>query len=398
MPVYKDESRNTWYSRVMYHDWTGKYRERKKRGFETKREAVAWERSFLEKNAGEVDMSLGSLVDLYYNDMDSRLKDSTMDTKKNIIENHILFYFKNRKVNEITPPDVRAWQNEISKKGFSQTYLKTINNQFSALMNYACRYYGLQSNPVRVAGSMGRAHTEEEMKVWTKEQFEAFISTVREPSYKLLYSILFWSGIRVGEAMVLLPTDLVEKEVAGKTKRFISVTKTYYRKGGVTYYNTPKTNCSRRDVTIPDFLWDMAQDYLSNLFDWDPEDPIFWFTKSAVNKHMARHCAAAGVDPIRVHDLRHSHASMLINMGKPILEISKRLGHKTVATTWDTYAHLYPDKDIGLAEALQAYSEQSSQNHQQTQEEKVEDLKRLLGDLPKDQIAKILTDLLTGNL
>lgn len=391
MAVYKDIERGTWYVRVKYRDWTGQKKEAKKRGFKTRREAVAWEESFRDRSSGAPDMLFGSLVDLYFADMENRLKGSTMDTKRNVMYNHVLPYFKGRKVNEITAPDVRQWQNTITEKGFSQTYLKEINNQFSAVMNYACRFYQLQENPVRTAGTMGHAHTDEEMRIWTRDQFDRFIGTVEEPSYHLLYTLLFWTGIRVGEALVLCPDDLIELQSEdGRKRRILRITKTYYRKDGVTAYNTPKTKCSRRDVTISDFVWDEAWDYINRLYDWEPDERIFWFEKSGVNRHFKRHCDKAGLEPIRIHDLRHSHASMLINMGKPILEISRRLGHKSVQTTLDTYAHLYPDKDVDLAEALDEYR----QTKEQTPEEKRADAKSALADLSASELAALLAELI----
>lgn len=395
MPVYKDQKRGTWYVRVCYTTWQGEKKERKKRGFATKREAVAWEENFLDQVGGTADMMFTSLVDLYLSDMEKRLKESTMDSKRNIIKNHVLPYFEKRKVCEITAPDIRKWQNELTaKSGFSQTYLKSINNQLSAIMNYACRFYRLPENPVRIAGTMGHAHTDDEMQIWTRNQFEHFISFVDEPSYRLLYLILFWTGIRVGEAMVLLPSDVVEVVGENKApKRILRISKTYYRKNAHTFYNTPKTRASRRDVTLPDFLWDEIWSYMNRLYEWSPNDRIFWFEKNAVNKHFLRACRKADMKPIRIHDLRHSHASMLIDMGKPILEISRRLGHKTVQTTWDTYAHLYPDKDISLAASLNEYQKAEPR----TAEQKQADAQNALKDLSQQELATLLAKFLTGN-
>mgnify|MGYP000051938741 FL=1 len=98
---------------------------------------------------------------MYYADMETRLREHTMRTKKYIVELKILPYFGNKRVNDITTADIRQWQNELIKIGYSPTYLKTINNQLSAIFNYAVRYYDLKSNPCAKAGSMGKSKAEE---------------------------------------------------------------------------------------------------------------------------------------------------------------------------------------------------------------------------------------------
>lgn len=116
--------------------------------------------------------------------------------------------------------------------------------------------------------------------------------------------------------------------------------------------NTPKTIRSKRKVAIPQFLYDDINNYINKLGGIAPTERIFMFTKSSLGREFKRITALAGLESIRVHDLRHSHASMLINMGEELLEISRRLGHESVKTTSDTYGHLYPDKDIKLASRI----------------------------------------------
>ena len=103
---------------------------------------------------------------------------------------------------------------------------------------------------------------------------------------------------------------------------------------------------------MPDFLYDDLQKYISSIYGIQSGDRVFYFTKSALEHDIKRYAKAAGLDEIRLHDLRHSHASVLIEMGFSPLEISERLGHESVKTTLDTYSHLYPDKDQKLADAL----------------------------------------------
>ena len=172
MPVFKDEKRGTWYVMAWYRDWTGERKQKCKRGFPTKREAQDWERSFQMQTAADMDMTFEAFVELYTKDVRPRLKENTWLTKENIIQKKILPYFGKRKISEITTKDVIAWQNELlayrdeQRKPYSQTYLKTLHNQLSAIFNHAVRFYELRSNPAAKAGNMG---TEErkEMLFWT---------------------------------------------------------------------------------------------------------------------------------------------------------------------------------------------------------------------------------------
>lgn len=136
MPAYKDEERGTWYV-SFYYTKNGKRVIKKKRGFETKREALAWERQFLEQYSDAKEMTFETLYNLYMKDMETRLRENTMSTKKFIMELKILPYFKNYKLGDIKANIIRDWQNELLKKGYSQTYLKSVNNQLTAIMNYS---------------------------------------------------------------------------------------------------------------------------------------------------------------------------------------------------------------------------------------------------------------------
>ena len=283
---------------------------------------------------------------MYCADMETRLREHTMRTKKYIVELKILPYFGNKRVNDITAADIRQWQNELIKMGYSPTYLKTINNQLSAIFNYAVRYYDLKSNPCAKAGSMGKSKAEE-MDFWTGEEFRRFIDSVmnKRLSY-MAFMTLYWTGMRLGELLALNPKD-VDLE-----KRTISITKSYQRLGKKDVITPPKTPKSKRVITIPEFLAADIKDYMDSLYDLQEDDRLFLITKYYLEHEMQRGIKESGVKRIRVHDLRHSHASMLIELGFSPLEIANRLGHEKVETTLNTYAHLYPNKQTKLAERL----------------------------------------------
>ena len=135
--------------------------------------------------------------------------------------------------------------------------------------------------------------------------------------------------------------------------KILHITKNFAVVNGQEVIYEPKTPKSKRDITLPDFLCDIVQDYAGRLMYYDPADRMFPLTKSWVNSQMRYGCKKSGVKKIRVHDLRHSHASLLIHMGFPILAVSERLGHEKVQTTLELYGHLYPDVHGNVAQQLQ---------------------------------------------
>ena len=346
MKAEKDKKTGKWLIQYRYTDWQGKRRKSTKRGFATKREAEEWLRNFLITQKADFDMKFADFWKMYCADMETRLREHTMRTKKYIVELKILPYFGNKRVNDITAADIRQWQNELIKMGYSPTYLKTINNQLSAIFNYAFRYYDLKSNPCAKAGSMGKSKAEE-MDFWTGEEFRRFIDSVmnKRLSY-MAFMTLYWTGMRLGELLTLNPKD-VDLE-----KRTIAITKSYQRLGKKDVITPPKTSKSKRVITIPEFLAADIKDYMDSLYDLQEDDRLFPITKYYLEHEMQRGIKESGVKRIRVHDLRHSHASMLIELGFSPLEIANRLGHEKVETTLNTYSHLYPNKQTKLAERL----------------------------------------------
>ena len=350
MPVYKDEKRKTWYCTFRYKDWTGTVVQHKKRGFDKKGDAAQYERDFLKKQSGSCDMAFGSMVELYMEHCKARLRATTFEGKKYLIDSKVLPFFKDLPVNAITAATVSKWQNELldDEAEYAPTYLKTINNQLSAIFNYAKRYYGLAVNPAAVAGSIGKKSAEA-MQFWTQSEFQTFAAALEDrPAAFAVFSTLFWTGMRSGELLALTLDDV---NFEAKT---ISITKSYARIGCKDIISPPKTPKSRRVITVPDFLLDIIRDYAGRLYDYKPSERLFEYTKHFLQYEMDRGCKLSGVKKIRVHDVRHSHASLLIELGFSPLLISERLGHENVETTLQIYAHLYPNKHGEVSGKLDA--------------------------------------------
>lgn len=349
MTAYKDEKRGTWYSAFRYTDFTGARKHTCKRGFKTKKEALQYERDFLGRQSHRADIPFKELVANYMEYKEQRLKPTTFVGKETVINKHILPYFGKRKTSEIDIKDIHEWQETIMSlrkengEPFSKTYLKTINAQLSAIFNYAVLVYGLPGNPCTLAGSMGSSKADE-MHFYTKEQFERFISYEDVPILHLGLNTLYWTGLRIGELLALTPADIFPDHVV--------VNKNFAKVKGVSMILETKTPRSKRIVSYPKRIYDEFQDYFHSIYGIGDDERIFPYTKQAFEKEMKRLADLAGLEQIRVHDLRHSHAALLARIGVPITEVSRRMGHESISTTWDIYGHLYPGADQDLAEKL----------------------------------------------
>lgn len=353
MPVHQDEKTKTWYVKCYYTDYTGTKRQRKKRGFKRQKDAKEWERNFLETQQADVTMSFENFIKLYNEDMKHRLREHTYTQKQYIIEKKLLPFFGKIPISQITPVLVRKWQNELTSyrndqdRPYSETYLRTINNQLAAIMNYAVRYYGLRENPCRKAGTIGKNHAEE-MQIWTSEEFKCFLEKVSDkPSSRAGFLTLYYTGLRIGELLALEYTDVDFENCQ------ITVNKSYQRIKDRDIITPPKTPRSIRTISIPIFLRDELKNYTDKLYGLHKHDRIFPYTKHFYEHEMKRGINASGVKPIRIHDLRHSHASLLIELGFSPVAVADRLGHEKVETTLNTYSHLFPHKRDEVAEKLQ---------------------------------------------
>ena len=328
MAVIKNNKTGTWEVRTYYKDLTGARKQKTKRGFAKKSEALEWEKNFKLKEDQSTSMSFKSFVDIYLTDLEPRIKRNTFLTKKHIIETKILPYFGKRKLDDIRTSDVIQWQNEIMKlkkdngELFSPTYLKTIHNQLSAILNHAVNMYGLKDNVARKAGTMGKEENKE-MEFWTQEEFQVFLECVADkPISYYAFEILYWTGIREGELLALIPGDF------NFEKKTLRINKSYQRLEGKDVITDPKTPKSNRTIVMPDFL----------------------------AAEMDRGAKLAGVKRIRIHGLRHSHISLLINLGFSALAIGERVGHEAVDITYH-YAHLFPTVQTDMAAQLETERE-----------------------------------------
>ena len=220
-----------------------------------------------------------------------------------------------------------------------------LHNQLSAIFNHAVRYYELRSNPAAKVRNMG-SEERKEMLFWTKEEYQKFSEVMMDkPLSYYAFQMLYWTGIREGELLALTPSDFDFE------KGTVKISKTYQRLKGQDVITSPKTKKSNRTVQMPDFLCTEMQKFFSMQYGLKKKDRVFTVTKSYLHHEMDRGAKEAGVKRIRIHDLRHSHISLLIDMGFSAVAIADRVGHESIEITY-RYAHLFPSKQKEMAVKL----------------------------------------------
>jgi len=349
-----------WMAKFRYtHPETGETKIEYKRGFATKRDAKAFEENFVDEllhtepeDAKLRRKTFGEVYDEYMaSHKREDMKPSTLQTKENIFKRHIFPYFKDVPIRAITDDDVYEWQLQMKAKilpngkPFSESFLRTIQSQFNSIMNYGNSKGYVKSNPLADIKNMGVK--DKRIEFWTTEEYERFAYEAMEyPEVYYCFEVLYWTGMREGEMLALTPNDI---DFYSKS---ISISKTYTVLNGQEYITTPKTQSSVRTVSMPDFLCDELKEYMSQIYDLQPDKRIFRVTKSNLTKVFASCAKKAGVKHIPIHGLRHSHVSLLISKKYDIFEISKRIGHKSIKTTQDTYGHLFTEVQKNIADDL----------------------------------------------
>ena len=313
MAVYK-EDKGTWRVIYRYTDWTGVKKQSSKRGFQTKREAQAWEREQQQKLVSDLDMVFSVFIESYGDDLKSRLRENTWRTKEYIIRDKLLPYFGKKRINEITAKDVITWQNKMldyrNEQGepYSPVYLKTLHNQLSAIFNHAVKFYNLRENPAAKVGNMGKAKNGEK-DFWIKSEYLQFIDAMMDkPISYYSFQMLYWSGLRIGELLALTPKDF------DFNRSTVSITKSYQRLGCKDIITPPKTEKGNRVINMPQFLCEEIQEYIKSLYKVADDARLFPFTKSYLHNEMTRGAKETGVKRISLHCLRHPYVKLKLKV------------------------------------------------------------------------------------
>lgn len=353
MPVYKDNNKKgSWFVSCYYKDYLGHKKQKVKRGFTTKKEAQSWERDFLEHHSNQPTILFKALVDVYLEDYKAKYKQLSYYCKSKTIKTHLLPYFGETPINNITPNTIRNWLNNLQAKHGETLKISTKNstlNALSSIFSYACKYYGLSSNPCKMVDSL-KDNANKDRVFLTLEQYKAFKANITDIRDKAIFDLFFYAGLRCGELLALTFSDI---DLENRSLH-INKTKSYVPNTPDKHITTsPKTKTSNRVITLPCFLIDEIKEYTSHCLDQEDTTPLFNINKKTLERKKDKYLSVAGLPHMRIHDFRHSHVALLVELGENPLLIANRLGHSDIKMTLNTYAHLYPNKQKELAQKLE---------------------------------------------
>lgn len=352
---------------------TLKQRRLVRKGYKTKKEATEAEHylrsvELKERFYGGAKITVYMLYELLKEeDRINHRKISYINTQENNYNRHIKNYFsKVDNVGKLTYEDIYQFREHLRQKVAQNSDNPLSTNTINKIMILLKKIFdvGLRkgyytTNPVKLLKKLPIEKTK--MQFWTVKEFQQFLTLFEPEEYniKLLFTLLFFSGLRLGEALALTWQDI---DFSTNT---IHITKSVYVNKGVSYISSTKTKAGTRRIIINKKLsqelqyWQQQQKHLLEQFTSDSmslqvfqSSPIM-ITKNSIEKQYKKILERdATLKKIRIHDFRHSHASLLINQGEDYLVVKERLGHASITTTIDTYSHLYPSKQKDLADKL----------------------------------------------
>lgn len=343
-----------------------------RKGFKTKKEALDIEQHIRVVELREKRFDFLVTTDMLFNileeeDLQNNRKISYISTQKNNYERHIKPYFKDTNLNKLSYEHIFEFREHLKTKSKKQNSNSTLSpNTVNKIMILLKKIFDtgvrkslIDKNPVDNLRKL--PISKPTISFWSVEEFKEFrkLITNDEISYDLFFTIAFFTGMRMGEILALNWYDV------NLITSTIHITKTAYFVNNVNHINSTKTRAGTRLITINNKLtemltdWKEKQENLLKEFTKDTESlQIIQSTPIAITKNMVDKkfkqilSRNNNLKKIRIHDLRHSHASLLINQGEDYLVVKERLGHASITTTIDTYSHLYPSKQKNLANKL----------------------------------------------
>ena len=353
MSVHKDEQSKG--------KWDVMFKGKKKRGFTTRRDAENYEAKLklgLVENQDTESVWFHDVINDYLNYLKENNSHGTYAKCESVMKYIVIPNTLNKRLAKVTSQDCRKFRSYVNGLDYSTYYKNYILNKYKALFKHAREFFKLKEDPSEFLKPYTRSYEEKkrlkekELQIWSVKEFEQFIIKVNKEEYKALFTTIFFTGMRLGEALALTWKDITEDKM-------IHITKSITRKTekGTYEVKEPKTSNSIRDVSAGDNLYDYLmlfkkQEMLVPGFseDWFVFGRLHPLPQTSIDHVKEKGVKDSGVIRITIHQMRHSHASYLINNGINIVAVSKRLGHTDVSMTLRVYTHLFKNIDTQLVE------------------------------------------------
>lgn len=368
MPIYKmdgkKDGRQQYRVRINYTDQNGNPKQIDRVAYGSA-EAKDLERKLLQE-IKEKPLSSGMTVQQLYDEYIAvkkhEVRETTLDKSTRNLSLHVLPHIGKIKLDKLNTKALQGWKTTIAEKDLTIRTKKNIYSEFRAMLNYAVKMEYLPKNPIISVGNFKEAYFEvkqDKLQYYTPEQFKKYIASARENctnltdwGYYVFFSIAYYTGMRKGEINALKWSDIdgdiihVRRSIAQKLK-------------GGDRETPPKNRSSYRDLQMPIPLINILKEHKERQMAVDEFTANFricggiqCLRDSSLDNKNKQFAELAGLPHIRIHDFRHSHASLLANEGINIQEIARRLGHSNIEMTWNTYSHLYPREEERAVQIL----------------------------------------------
>lgn len=367
MPIYKMDGKKNgkqkYRVRINYTDSLGKAKQTDKVVYGLD-EAKELERQLLTDKTEVIsggNITVTELMEEYINAKQYEVRETTVLRNKNTLNQYVISTLGGYKLNKLNLKILQEWKNKINEKNIAISTKQSIYKELRALLNYAVKLEYLPNNPLTKLGNFknGTVAPKNKMDYYTADEFKRYIAAALgyaeqaeqkgnffEWNYYVFFAIAFYTGMRKGEIFGLKWSDIddnyisIERSISQKLKGDDRVT-------------PPKNSSSIRTLQMPSPLIKILDDHKLRCkrFDGFDEDNYICgdghraLRGTTVRTRNIKYAQIAGLKTIRVHDFRHSHATLLANEGINIQEISRRLGHSNIEITWNTYSHLYPREE-----------------------------------------------------
>ena len=358
-----------WIFQTRYKDLNGKIKKYKSKKFFTKKEAQEAERVFflnLDKYRPDNDMTFKDLYLAFYEYQEDKVKETTLHTYKDRMRYMALL--DNVKVKEFNLQHYELWRKKILEYNLSTRTRNYIYKFLKTIMNFGTKWYGLNFNHIypKMTNFTDPNERKKEMKFWTFDEFNKFISVEDDLMYKTFFKTLYFCGLRKGEIRALNWHDIDFKNNTLSVNKGISD-----NVNGKRYIiSSPKTPTSNRTLPLPkDVINDLKElkEYYMDFTNFKEEWFVFGGSlpigDDSIRRRKNNNCKLAGVKEIRIHDFRHSCASLLISQGADITMVAKFLGHSKIDETLNTYSHMFQNKLTNIISIIDNLNDKAKNNN-----------------------------------
>lgn len=360
--IIKDTKGNSWYYRCYFTDRYGNRKQTKSRLYPTKGIASDEEHEFLRsiKTTDTIDLNINFkyVCDEWLNFKRNKIKITTYYGVEKTTKKYIYKYFYNFKLHDIKIHNLQEWKNTLIKSNLSISRTNLIISYLKEILTYSNVYYDFDT---KIANYLVKIRDDSPIKndtlkdnYWTYEEYNRFITNVDDNYYSLIFKFLYYTGVRLGELRALNWNDIdFIKKTLSITK---SMSKDSFQKGSIIV--SPKTKNSIRTL-------DLSNNLINELLAYKEEQQkIYGFNNNwyvfggfqylgitTLRNKLNQYIKIANVKKITIHGFRHSHVSLLIDIGCDFKDVAERIGD-TIKMVQETYYHMFPERKKIIIERL----------------------------------------------